>query len=876
VFSLEKLNGQQKRILASWPQLLWNFARREWISVFVSSGAGVLAAEIFHLLWRDRSFQLGLSTKYKPGWVNFDDPRYYTFYILAILVLVLLAVGPFLSINIWRGIKSWLHGVTSGLVLLPFTTAFSLSLLPEPTLERRLILGFGLIVTWFLAGFILYIRANSYAARTIAEEEFRVSQSVRSTAGSQLEWSDDPIQTWTQDVLGRAALVDILSVKIMIGKAPVIALSGPFGVGKTSVLNLLREHLGDKTITVSFSTWLPGSQDALTSYLLADIANECKKQYLVPGLRQSATRLATAMGQKVPIISEYLKLLPPDTQRDSIENLKSALVRLPKRVVVLLDEIDRMEKEELMTLLKVIRGVATLPNLSFICAGSIPSMVDIAKKDEEYFDKFFPVVIPVPEPDPAELRRTGPDRLATAFVSRDWFQNDTERAEFKERVESLWNARIAPFCKTLRAVGLLANDVSVAAASLWREVDPSDLTLVEILHRFRPSIYRLVAKNSLALTGGQSVFRGGTYHDDKDEKAARSKFFSNLEEILSGGDESEAVRGVIDELFPSQRRAERTRKAEDSAGEIDKRIREPGIFPAYFRYDLPDEIFSFVELDSLLRRFDSAQGQSARDGIFLDTLHSMEKGSLKRDDFLRKLAESAKSLSGSTGHDLGISAVKASDQYTYDLFPGFGEAGHVLRLILAIAQKLSRPERVTFLQKCIRVAADDTMAVRVLTILPVQKTDTNLDIQEADLYPSFTERMRTRYGRDVDAAEIDLTTADPRAFNVWGMTAFGGVPSDPEDRNIQADFWRRYIGDSRSRLAQAFRQFFLPGAVIYETDPAPYVEYSIPISDLTRLYKDLPPDAALTDWDQQSLAVLERFLNGEFKNGIGPMSKLYD
>jgi hypothetical protein len=860
--------------LASWPRLLRDFGRREWISVFISSGSGVFVVEIFHLLSRDRSFRSGLGTKYNPDWISFDDARYYIPYIIFILALLLLAAGPSLSINIWRGLKSWLYGVTSGLVLLSFATSISLSLLPAPTLERRVVLGFALIVAWFLASFRLYIRSYTRAARTIQEEDLRVSQSVRSAAGSQLEWSDDPIQTWTQDALGRAALIDILSVKIMIGKAPVIALSGPFGVGKTSVLNLLREHLGDKTITVSFNTWLPGSQDALTSYLLGDIANECKKQYLVPGLRQSAARLAIALGQKVPLLSEYLKLRPPNTQKDSIENLKSALVRLPKRVVVLLDEIDRMEKEEMMTLLKVIRGIATLPNLSFICAGSIPAMVNTAQKDEEYFQKFFPVVIPVPEPNPAELRRMGPDRLATAFASRDWFQDDTETAEFKNQMESMWDARIAPFCKNLRAVGLLANDVSVAAAALWREVDPSDLTLVEMLRRFKPSIYRLVAKSSFALTGGESVFRGGKFRDDGEAKTAREQFLADLKQMVTYVDEFEEVQGVIDELFPSGRQAERRRMAEDSAGEIDKRIREPGIFPAYFRHDLPDEIFSSVELDSLLLRFKRASDQSARDGVFLDTLQSMEKGSLKRDDFLRKLVESAKSLSGSTGQYLGEAAVKVSDRYMYDIFPGFGEAGHVLRLILGIAKKLSKPERVEFLRKCILAAADDTMAVRVLTILPAQNPDINLDMKIADLYPSFTKRMRKRYGREVDVAHIDLTTADPRAFGVWGWSDVEGVPSDPEDRSIQHDFWRRYIGNSRSRLAQAFRQFFLPVSVIYESDPAPYVEANIPVSDLKRLYEELPPDAALTDEGQKSLAVLGRFLNGEFKNGISPMTKL--
>jgi hypothetical protein len=99
--------------------------------------------------------------------------------------------------------------------------------------------------------------------------------------------------------------------------------------GKTSTLNLVREHLGDKAITVSFSTWLPGSAETLTSYLLSDIANECKKHYVVPGLRQSTRRFALALGQKVPFLSDFLKVLPATTQRDDLENLKLALIRLP-------------------------------------------------------------------------------------------------------------------------------------------------------------------------------------------------------------------------------------------------------------------------------------------------------------------------------------------------------------------------------------------------------------------------------------------------------------------------------------------------------------------------------------------------------------------
>ena len=281
-------------------------------------------------------------------------------------------------------------------------------MLPPAYFHHRFVYGCVTVSGWFCASFALYLAAIMRAERTVSETDFKVPSSVRAIAGSQLEESDDPIESWAQDALGRAALVDSLSIKIMIAKAPVLMLSGAFGAGKTSILKLLSEHLGGKAIVVSFSTWLPGSAETLTAYLLADIANECEKQYVVPGLRQSARRFATALGQKVPLLGDYLKLLPAATQKDDIDKLKSALVRLPKRVVVLLDEIDRMDKEELVTLLKVIRGISTLPNLSFVCAGDRETIVKTVKQQysEEniaYFEKFFPMIIPVPEPSPESL-----------------------------------------------------------------------------------------------------------------------------------------------------------------------------------------------------------------------------------------------------------------------------------------------------------------------------------------------------------------------------------------------------------------------------------------------------------------------------------------
>lgn len=192
-----------------------------------------------------------------------------------------------------------------------------------------------------------------------------------------------------------------------------------------------------------------------------------------------------------------------------------------------------------------------------------------------------------------------------------------------------------------------------------------------------------------------------------------------------------------------------------------------------------------------------------------------------------------------------------------------------LRIIIRISERLPSGDRIALLSDCVLEANDDTMAFRILTTLTGPHGDFNLQASLAELYPSFGKRMRKRYGRDVDAANIDLTTSDFRAFDYWAgdLKAQGGVP-DPEDRATQRDFWLRYIGGSRSRLAQAFRRFLMPVA-IYNSDPALVVEKKLPVADLKRLYEELPDDGTLGDEDRRNLKTLQRFLNGEFKDGIG-------
>jgi hypothetical protein len=227
-----------------------------------------------------------------------------------------------------------------------------------------------------------------------------------------------------------------------------------------------------------------------------------------------------------------------------------------------------------------------------------------------------------------------------------------------------------------------------------------------------------------------------------------------------------------------------------------------------------------------------------------------------------KLSEAVKLMDSQVGRDLAMAAMSGADRYVYDGMSIFlAEAGFVLRIVIRVAEKIPKQERVSLLSQCISDATDDTMAFRVLTYLTRNDLDFDLSVSLEQVYLIFAERMRKRYGPDVDAWNIDLSTSDKDAFNLWGH-------HDPEGKRIQHDFWLRYIGDSKSRLARIFQGIFMPIAIC-TSDPTVFIENKIAVSDLSRLYESLADDKDITDSDRVSLRRLKRFLDGKFKNGVG-------
>lgn len=865
---------------------LWIFLKREWTSVFVSSGVGILAAALLRLLLSDRPFTEFCKSQYTPIRSHFDGLHIYSPFAFGLVLTLAVALLPRAFLFIERGLRSWLLGVASGLRLLPLFSSFVIFAFYQGQPADKYALDLEVVTALFLISSCLYLNGKIRSQKPVGERDVQVTGEDLRLAGTRISDSDDPIKAWPEDILGRAPIVDTISFSLMISKTPVLALFGELGSGKTSVLNLLRDHLRKKVkrkaIVVFFNCWLPGSSESLASYLLDDIARECGKSYIVPGIRKDARKLALALAKNVPLLNSVSDIWSTSTQRDDIQRLADAVSRLPRRVVVLLDEIDRMQKEEILELLKVLRGISVSSNLSYVCAADRTRMASAISEEtghdtNVYLEKFFPTSVSLPIIDASKLKVIGLRKLVSKLADQGWFEVDADRETYVEGMEKIWDDLVAPFCQTPRAIGLLANDLSAASLPLRGEVNPIELTLIEMLRRFEPTVYEIVWRYREPLAGPESSWARYRYRSDEQKAAFNKSLMDELGKAVEGSGRLDAVRRVLGHLFPLFAKIDgkmpRVRGPKPEGVEAERSIANPSLVRAYFHQKLPEELFSSRDMSHFLRTVEDAAGVDARAQELFRVLDSMEKGDPKRENFLEKLSDRMRTMNLGLAIELVHASMQAASKYGYDSFVSTGEAGDALRMVIRVALRIPAEQRTAFLSQCMMEAGDDTIAFRIQTVLSKPGQDFYLEVSFANLYPGFIARMMNRYGPDSDANNVNLIYSDPAAFNLWGMSDLSkeGISLDAEEiatnRSAQRSFWLRYIGASRKRLAEVFSTFFMPKGM-YTGDPEPFIENKMPLAELRRLFDTLTEDDPLNEANKLSLRMLERLLNGEFAMGV--------
>jgi len=351
-----------------------------------------------------------------------------------------------------------------------------------------------------------------------------------------------------------------------------LSIEGPWGSGKTQVLHMIEALLRDepqstRPVLVHFNPWLVGDKDALLRQFFTQMAaaleltkhvsnaKSAAKQLIsyskvfdlvkwVPGaepwasimkgvLEATGTGVQAAAEQKSPGLEE---------QKTGVER---ALRKFGRRIIVFIDDVDRLYPQEVFEMIRIIKSVGDLPHIGYIVAWDHAYVCEALRNasvpyPESYLDKVIQQRVNMPTLSSAGREKLIEEQLK--LVDPDAFKPYFSHGD--RRYAALYVHDVFELLEHPRDVVRAFNVLRVLEKRVRGNVVFADLVAFSILQIKAASVCRLIRKN-------KRWFVGKSFNDltGDDAGAGKEKEIS-LDSALADCSMPWLVRRVIGYLFP--------------------------------------------------------------------------------------------------------------------------------------------------------------------------------------------------------------------------------------------------------------------------------------------------------------------------------------
>lgn len=328
--------------------------------------------------------------------------------------------------------------------------------------------------------------------------------------------ADKPQTDPANDLLGYAPFAKKISeaiYKYSESESLTLGLYGSWGSGKSTLLKFIQYYLekmpeSEAPIIVEFNPWWFSGQDNLAKTFLGqlsatlhgrntifdDLGGLLAKYATGLGAILDATVLQNGLGKKA---GKIIKIIT-DTQQEDIPAIKNKisdiLLKSEKHIIIIIDDIDRLEPEETRQLFTVIKALADFPNVIYLLACD---QTVVARSIEQrtnmngfnYLEKIVQIPFTIPRVDEATLRKGLFERINK--IVKDTPDNLYE----EERLFSLFNDGIEKFFTVQRNIVRFCNTLSITYPLVSGEVNCVDFIAIEAIRVFLPNLYSFIREN---------------------------------------------------------------------------------------------------------------------------------------------------------------------------------------------------------------------------------------------------------------------------------------------------------------------------------------------------------------------------------------------
>jgi predicted KAP-like P-loop ATPase len=309
---------------------------------------------------------------------------------------------------------------------------------------------------------------------------------------------DPPIKSKTQDRLHRATLAEKVASMVLSYKGEesfVVGVEGVWGSGKTSFIEMILEFLAvspelERPKSIKFNPWNFSNIDALYIDFFTQLGEGI-------GNNKNFIKYSKKILQKVEVEPSLwgfslakFSLGGGDSLQDLRHNIEKDLREQKKKIVIVVDDIDRLDKKETREVFKLVKVNANFPNVIYLLAYDREKVEKILEEDgfpgTEYLKKIVQVSFTLPKPQPVQLQ----------IILSEELDKILESNEVKSVADKYWDARrwgnlaesgFKHVFKTIRDINRYVSSWQLDYLIIgYTEVNPIDFLGIELIRVFAP------------------------------------------------------------------------------------------------------------------------------------------------------------------------------------------------------------------------------------------------------------------------------------------------------------------------------------------------------------------------------------------------------
>jgi predicted KAP-like P-loop ATPase len=448
---------------------------------------------------------------------------------------------------------------------------------------------------------------------------------------------DHPINSSEEDTLGVERFAQNLAQKILTSKTLIsstaIGIVAQWGYGKSSILNLMKEELrkeNDKTLLFfDFNPWIYSKRSNLTSEFINTLENKVSpmreeweettkaitkyREALMPVLTLLDKAIAPIITASVPFggtvwdaLKNILKMNLNPTNEKNLEDCKDAINQSleGKKVIVFIDDIDRLPTDEVMDILRMVKSICNFTNCVYVLAYDEEYVIKAIQKNfdnqfdkekaEEKAEEYLEKIVSFPYKLPKHSYKTLSTFLKAGLkgiVEPNHYEQLVETEHCKALLEKL----VPLYLQTPRKIKRLLNAFNTSYTIAGTNLHWGDLLAIEAIKLDNQETYKVISQNRdlyLKTIENQMAYEINKRNHSNTDTSVEDKRASLVPDHKN--------RALVDILLPQF-----GRRTPDDAY-LERRVSHYSFFDNYFHIEPNNTVLSEKEIQELISVLDES------------------------------------------------------------------------------------------------------------------------------------------------------------------------------------------------------------------------------------------------------------------------------